>query len=155
MRGTRVWHRRALTRPLGAVPPLIGLTADQAEAALTAHGFEVGQLTGGGEGRPGTVTGPAGLVLRSLEADKSTLVNGQAQTLCTLQEGDLLSIGPFQFQVHLPRDPRVAGGTSSEQEKRALRIQAAAVAAHDHPFRPAGPNRGARPDGNCRPHLAE
>src|SRR5437773_11327594 len=68
-------------------------------------------------------------MLRSLETDKSTLVNGQARTLCTLQDGDLLSIGSLQFRVHLPQHGPTAGVASLEQEKQALRIQAAAVAA--------------------------
>src|SRR5262245_11177043 len=39
--------------------------------------------------------GPAGLTLRNLAADKTTRVNGEPRTLCTLQDGDLLTIGPF------------------------------------------------------------
>jgi hypothetical protein len=52
-----------LTPPLRPVPSLVGLTPDQAEAALTARGFTLGTLTVDGTGRPGTVTGPVGLVL--------------------------------------------------------------------------------------------
>src|SRR6266540_580732 len=56
-------NESALTPPLRPVPPLVGLTADQAEEALTARGFTLGTLTIDGTGRPGTVTGPVGLVL--------------------------------------------------------------------------------------------
>jgi hypothetical protein len=56
-------NQSPLTPPLRPVPPLVGLTLDQAEAALTARGFSVGTVTVDGVGRPGTVTGPAGLVL--------------------------------------------------------------------------------------------
>src|SRR5438132_308197 len=73
--------------------------------------------------------GPTGLALRNFQADDSTLVNGKAVTACTLQQGDLLSIGPFQFQVQLSGAAKAASSDSQEQEKQALRIQAAAVAA--------------------------
>jgi hypothetical protein len=56
-------NESGMTRALLPVPSLIGLTPDQAEAALRAHGFTLGQLTVGGTGLPGTITGPAGLVL--------------------------------------------------------------------------------------------
>jgi hypothetical protein len=52
-----------LTAPLAPVPSLVGLTPDEAEAALTRAGFTIGSLTVGGAGAPGTVTGPEGLVL--------------------------------------------------------------------------------------------
>ncbi|MFL5945446.1 MAG: Ig-like domain-containing protein [Gaiellaceae bacterium] len=52
-----------LTAPVVPVPSLIGLTPDQAEAALAARGLSIGSLTVGGTGKPGTVTGPEGLVL--------------------------------------------------------------------------------------------
>ncbi len=52
-----------LTLPLRPVPPLVGKTVDQATALLAEHGFTVGELTAGGSGPVGTVTGPAGLVL--------------------------------------------------------------------------------------------
>jgi chromosome segregation ATPase len=74
-------------------------------------------------------SGPTGLMVRNLHAEGGTLVNGQAVRVCTLHEGDLLSIGPFEFQVHLPEEERAAGASGLAQEKEALRIQAAAVVA--------------------------
>jgi hypothetical protein len=75
------------------------------------------------------VSGSSGLVLRNLEPDNGTLVNGQAVTLCVLHDGDLLSFGLSQFQVHLPEESAAAVESALEPEKEALRIQAAAVAA--------------------------
>lgn len=69
----------------------------------------------------------SGLTLRNLPADAETRVNGEAVTACPLRDGDLLSIGPFQFRVHLPAGQSLAG--AAEHERDALRIQAAAVAA--------------------------
>lgn len=74
-------------------------------------------------------SGPTGPSLRNLQVDNGTLVNGQPVIQCDLREGDQLSIGPFQFQVHLAGQRATAGGESLEREKQALRIQAAAVAA--------------------------
>jgi myosin protein heavy chain len=80
---------------------------------------------------------PEGLVVRDLGSKKGTFINGQAITWHTLQENDLLTVGPFRFRV---RPPRAAAGQGTRQyllhelerlqvEKEALRIQAAAVAA--------------------------
>jgi hypothetical protein len=52
-----------LTQPLVELPSLIGMTPDQAEAALAKLGLTIGSLTVGGSGKPGTVTGPEGLAL--------------------------------------------------------------------------------------------
>jgi hypothetical protein len=77
-----------------------------------------------------------GLILRHLGSD-NTLVNGKEFEGGTLQEGDALTVGPFHFEVRLPREgagPR--GGNfllqqleEVEREREALRVQAAAVAA--------------------------
>src|SRR5262249_1927722 len=72
--------------------------------------------------------GPTGLVLRSLQEQGNLLVNGEPATHCVPQEGDLLSVGLFHFRVRLPQNPPSAGDLLG-QEKEALRIQAAAVAA--------------------------
>jgi hypothetical protein len=56
-------NQSELTAPLAPVPSLVGLTPDEAEAALTRAGFSIGSLTVGGAGAPGKVTGPEGLVL--------------------------------------------------------------------------------------------
>jgi pSer/pThr/pTyr-binding forkhead associated (FHA) protein len=70
----------------------------------------------------------AGLIVRDLNSDQGTLVNGERIVSCALHDQDVLSVGPFQFQVRLPPS---AGSTAEElcREKEALRIQAAAVAA--------------------------
>src|SRR5207245_1857346 len=60
---------------------LIGLTPDQAEAALKAAGLSVGSLTVGGMGKPGTVSGPEGLALaQSGAAIDLTVAPGGAST---------------------------------------------------------------------------
>jgi hypothetical protein len=56
-------NQSELTRALLPVPSLVGKTPDQAAAALAERGFKLGTLTPGGIGAPGTITGPAGLVL--------------------------------------------------------------------------------------------
>ncbi len=75
-----------------------------------------------------------GYVIRDLAGDGTTLVNGQrllgAQPL---KDGDLISIGPFQFLIEVPlhsqpeQVKQLANTLKSERD--ALRIQAAAVAA--------------------------
>jgi hypothetical protein len=56
-------NESVLTKPLVPVPTLVGKTPDEAEDALRARGFTLGTLTPGGNGKPGTITGPEGLVL--------------------------------------------------------------------------------------------
>jgi hypothetical protein len=86
------------------------------------------------------VRAPGGLILRDLQSENGTLVNGERVTLCTLREGDLVTVGPVQFHVHLPAAFPQAGdlplGAAAlheieaiQREKDALRIQAAAVVA--------------------------
>jgi pSer/pThr/pTyr-binding forkhead associated (FHA) protein len=70
----------------------------------------------------------AGLHLRDLPGDGSTLVNGAPVSQCLLHDGDLVSVGPFTFRVYLPAQ-RALSNQGDEREKQALRIQAAAVAA--------------------------
>src|SRR5579885_554468 len=83
---------------------------------------------------------PGGLVLRSLQAEYPTLVNGEPVTLCTLREGDVLAVGPFRFKVRLPRGDAVSAqlplGVAAlhdleivQRERDARRSQAAAVEA--------------------------
>jgi hypothetical protein len=52
-----------LTQPLVQLPSLVGMTPDEAEAALEKLGLSIGSVTIGGSGKSGTVTGPEGLVL--------------------------------------------------------------------------------------------
>jgi Bacterial Ig domain len=51
------------TAALKHVPPLFGKTLDAAQSALEAAGLKLGNVTQGGVGKPGTVTGPTNLVL--------------------------------------------------------------------------------------------
>jgi hypothetical protein len=69
-------NESSVTRPLLPVPSLVGLTTDQAAAALAAHGFTLGQVTSGGAGPAGTVTGPDGLVLAEQGATIDVTVAG-------------------------------------------------------------------------------
>jgi pSer/pThr/pTyr-binding forkhead associated (FHA) protein len=74
------------------------------------------------------VHSPTGLLLRNLTGDADTIVNGESVQTCSLQHGDVLTIGPFQFSLHLPTDDEPASA-ELQAERDALRIQAAAVAA--------------------------
>lgn len=76
------------------------------------------------------VHGPSGVLLRELQASNATRVNGKASGTCTLADGDLVTIGPFTFQVRINQLP-TAGRDEADiaAEKEALRIQAAAVVA--------------------------
>ena len=71
------------------------------------------------------VQGPDGLLLRNL-AGQGVQVNGAAASLCPVDHGDVIAVGPFQFRLERtgPSPRQVA-----EAERDALRIQAAAVAA--------------------------
>jgi len=77
--------------------------------------------------------GPSGLQLRELHEGGGTLVNGQPAGNEPLQHGDLLAVGPFQFQLRLqgpsPAQQLADAHSRQQTEKEALRIQAAAVAA--------------------------
>src|SRR5262249_45280127 len=86
------------------------------------------------------VRAPGGLILRDLQSEAGTLVNGERLVLCTLREGDVVTVGPFQFEVHLLSSSTGADdwplGAAAlhdmelvKRERDALRIQAAAVAA--------------------------
>jgi hypothetical protein len=86
------------------------------------------------------VQAPGGLVLRVLQSDAPTSVNGERISTCTLRDGDVVAVGPFEFDVHLRTDTASVGnlplGVAAlhdmevlQKEKEALRIQAAAVVA--------------------------
>jgi hypothetical protein len=47
------------------------------------------------------VCGPQGLVLRDLQSESGTFLNGERVQNRPLGDGDLLTVGPFQFQVRL------------------------------------------------------
>jgi hypothetical protein len=108
--------RRVLLSPI----TLIGQAAN-CEVRLTVEGIQPYHCV--------LVSGPSGLVLRDLQGSSGTLVNGQAVATCPLREGDVLSVGPFQFDVHLPSTAASPEADGLQREKEALRIQAAAVAA--------------------------
>jgi pSer/pThr/pTyr-binding forkhead associated (FHA) protein len=118
--GRQKGTRRLLSQPL----TLIGREAG-CDLRLNVEG--VGAL------HCGLVNGASGLFLSKLPGDAPTLVNGQAVTDCRLNHGDVLTIGPFQFQIHLPPsllDHELSGSRAqTNHEREALRIQAAAVAA--------------------------
>jgi hypothetical protein len=75
------------------------------------------------------VQGPEGFLLRDLGSVAGTFLNGEAIQNCSLQDGDLLTVGPFQFRFHLPSGEPPLTPAALRAERDALRIQAAAVAA--------------------------
>jgi pSer/pThr/pTyr-binding forkhead associated (FHA) protein len=75
------------------------------------------------------VRGPEGWVLRELPGGSPTLVNGQPAGDGPLQDGDVLTVGPFRFQLQQLGGTAATEAANREREKEALRIQAAAVAA--------------------------
>ncbi len=75
------------------------------------------------------VNGRAGFFLRDLSGEAGTLVNGEAVQETPLQDGDVLTIGPFQFSLQLPECEEETSAAALQAERDALRIQAAAVAA--------------------------
>jgi pSer/pThr/pTyr-binding forkhead associated (FHA) protein len=75
------------------------------------------------------VHGPAGFLLRDLGSADATLLNGEAVQESPLQDGDIISVGPFQFALHLPESEDAPSANTLRAERDALRIQAAAVAA--------------------------
>ena len=72
--------------------------------------------------------GPGGLVLRDLGSAAGTFVNDRRVVSWLLRDGDVLSVGPFQFRVHCP-DEQASLESPRPGELDALRVQAAAVAA--------------------------
>jgi hypothetical protein len=67
------------------------------------------------------VIGPAGPIVRSLSSASPVQVNGVVSDNRLLQDGDILTVGPFQFQVCVPHGMGF--------DDAGLRVQAAAVAA--------------------------
>lgn len=107
--------RRALTPPV----TLLG-RADGCDIRLNVEGVNPLHCT--------ISHTPAGLLLQDLRSASGTLVNGEAVSLCVLADGDLITVGPFRFRVHLP-EPALDAYPLLSSEKEALRIQASAVAA--------------------------
>lgn len=81
----------------------------------------------------GLVNGHDGLHLRDFHGNGGTLVNGHASTGAPLRHGDIVTVGPFQFQIcyngPTPAQRVAEAQARHSQERDALRIQAAAVAA--------------------------
>src|SRR5262249_12063195 len=81
----------------------------------------------------GIVNSYAGLFLRDLSGGGKTLLNGSPAANGPLKNGDILGIGPFQFQIRMGARSLARSGADVQvrytKEKDALRIQAAAVAA--------------------------
>ncbi|MHB1425028.1 MAG: FHA domain-containing protein [Gemmataceae bacterium] len=75
------------------------------------------------------VQSSTGFHLRNLGGDAATLVNGEAVQESRLHDGDVLTVGPFQFSVHLSEEGEPDSDGALQAERDALRIQAAAVAA--------------------------
>jgi hypothetical protein len=83
---------------------------------------------------------PSELQLRDLDSRTGTLVNGRRISTCLLSDGDVMTVGPFQFQVQIRREPTTAAALpkpvlrptkedSAAQDRAAQRIQVAAVVA--------------------------
>jgi pSer/pThr/pTyr-binding forkhead associated (FHA) protein len=70
--------------------------------------------------------GPEGLVLRDLDSRTGTFVNGQRVSHGLLNDADLLSVGPFQFRLHVTA---LATEEPEKVDRESLRLQSAAVAA--------------------------
>ncbi len=68
-------------------------------------------------------------VLRDLGSDAGTFVNHERVSTCRLANGDVIGIGPFVFRAELLPSAGEPDPASLAQERDALRIQAAAVAA--------------------------
>lgn len=85
---------------------------------------------------------PDGLLLRDLNTAAGTLVNGQRLASAFVHDGDLVTIGPFEFRLHLPASesiahPLIAAAPSQENDRASstpdrqegLRVFVAALAA--------------------------
>jgi hypothetical protein len=76
---------------------------------------------------------PLGPILRDLDSESGTQVNGRPIVMHRLDNGDVIDVGPFQFSFSSTSPPATAEIANStavfERERDALRIQAAAVAA--------------------------
>jgi hypothetical protein len=84
------------------------------------------------------VHGPGGFVVRDLDSEAGTTVNGQRVASGPLHDGDVLAVGPLELRLHLPRlavapEPGQQFPDSEVEQaapdREAMRIQVAAVAA--------------------------
>src|SRR5439155_1543971 len=70
------------------------------------------------------VQSPDGLMLRDLQSDGGTLVNGEKAANMVLHNGDLLTVGPFHFQVRVTEsEGKKLAHTQAriEEEKKMMR----------------------------------
>lgn len=73
------------------------------------------------------VQGPVGPIVRDVSGEGTVLVNGQRIDNRLLHDGDVLALGPFEFEVCLP--PGLVMNLPVAPSDEGLRVQAAAVAA--------------------------
>jgi pSer/pThr/pTyr-binding forkhead associated (FHA) protein len=117
--GRLIATRRALTGPL----TLIG---DGSGCDVRLHSDKIAPF------HCALFHGPDGFVLRDLGAAGGTLVNGKAVESCPLRHGDRIEVGPFHLVLEMPDGGQEAEAPTEpalEEERDALRIQAAAVVA--------------------------
>lgn len=110
-------------RPLAGALTVIGRAAES-DIRLNLEGVEPIHCV--------IMASQGNLIVRNFGSTVSTLINGQPLTTSTLSDKDVLTFGPFQFQLDLP-DGWEQGSARPEKKSRAqrdaLRIQAAAVVA--------------------------
>src|SRR5262249_35897703 len=110
-------------RPLSTPTTFIGRTED-CDIRLNVDGVDPLHCL--------LVPGPDGVRLRALNSVHGIWVNGVRAETALLRHGDLLKVGPFQFRVELNLAPSCAAAMdeySVEEQRQAVRIQAAAIAA--------------------------
>lgn len=59
----------------------------------------------------------SGLVLRDLQSEIGTQVQGQPVTTCHLQDGDLIQIGPVRLRVRLAEETRIAATLEGKRQE--------------------------------------
>jgi pSer/pThr/pTyr-binding forkhead associated (FHA) protein len=126
LNGQQAGTRRPLETPL----TLIGRAAS-CDIRLTVDGIQPLHCM--------LAFGPQGLLVRDLESETGILVNGERVMVSPLQDGDVLSLGAFEFRLSLgsgaqPELPSTSAGAvrldaDLEAQRDALRVQTAAVAA--------------------------
>src|SRR5437868_12956411 len=83
-------------RPLGAALTFVGHAAS-CDVRLNGDGVHALHCL--------LARGPDGLLLRDLESEGGTFVNGERVSTALLRDGDLLGVGPYQFRLRLPAAP--------------------------------------------------
>ena len=75
------------------------------------------------------VLGPAGLMIRDLSSPSGTIVNGEAVGMKVVNDGDIISVGPFQFRLSIATSSDQVLPEAVPTEREADRIQNAIVEA--------------------------